>query len=89
MEKNKKPEWLCEFERVSGNAVYFLELYYNVAYPDKAVNLSDEEKQEYFDQYRKIPVFKTGGPEAAEAYIQYHKKINELKEQGHKDWEIF
>ncbi|WP_172914030.1 hypothetical protein [Capnocytophaga canis] len=77
------PEWEKEFKRVSKNIIYFIELYYNKAHPDKAVKLTDEQKQRYFDKYRGVPLVQD-----FEKYLEYTERIKELKEKGYKDWEI-
>lgn len=74
--------WEKEFRRVMNNPIYFLDLYYNKV-QEETVNLTDEEKQEYFDRYKGAPLFKT-----SDQFTNYHKRLDELRAQGYKDWEI-
>ena len=80
---NEMPEWEKEFRRVSNNTIYFLEVYYNQIHPEKAVELTDEQKQFFFDKYKGVPLVQD-----FEKYLKYTKQIKELKEKGYKDWEI-
>ena len=79
---NDIPEWETEFIRVSGNAIYFIEKYWNPTHPDKQINLSEEEKQSYFNKYKKIPLLEDS------EVLPYMKKLREAEAQGLKDWEI-
>ncbi|NMA74480.1 MAG: hypothetical protein GX963_10045 [Bacteroidales bacterium] len=90
MDKESKEykEFIRIFKRVQHNAVYFLEEYYNKVNPDKAIELTDEEKQSLFDEFRGVPLFKTGGVEAFEELDKYYKRLEKLKAKGYKDWEI-
>lgn len=72
------------FKRIQFNAVFFLENYYNVAHPNEQIILTDDEKQELFNQFRGIPF--VGGLDDIGAYMQ---RIDKLKEEGKRDWEIF
>ena len=49
---------------------------------DNPILLTDEEKQEIYDKYKGIPLIE-GSP------FEFSKKIQKLKEEGYKDWEIF
>ena len=51
---DKNKEWLKAFKRARFNAVYFVEEIWNKAYPDKAVELTEEEKQMFFDAFKAI-----------------------------------
>lgn len=76
-------EFIKIYKRANNNAVFFLENYYNIVHPDKKIELTDEEKQELYDEFKGIPYFddmSKVGP--------YQKRIDELKAQGYKDWEI-
>jgi len=54
---DEKPDWQKEYERIRGNAIYFIEAYYNKRHPKKKVILTDEEKQVVFNKYKKIPFY--------------------------------
>lgn len=82
MNTDLTPEWEKEFKRVQFNAVRFIEEYYNKLHPENPIILNDEEKQKIFNQYKGIPLI-DGSP------FEYSKKIEELKKQGYKDWEIY
>jgi hypothetical protein len=77
--------WQKEYERVSGNAVYFIEEYYNKLHPDKQIELTDEQRQQIFNCYKRIPLLNEGPISPFDVM----RKIDELKKQGYKDWEIF
>lgn len=81
---NEKPDWQKEYERIRGNAVYFIEQYYNRVNPDKKEEFTDEDKQEIFNEYKRIPFYND-----FDQMGRVEKKINKLREQGFKDWEIF
>lgn len=82
MKTNDKPEWEKEFKRIRTNPIYFIEKYYNSINKDNPIVLTDEEKQKFYDKYKGIPLI-DGSP------FEYLNKIEELKKQGYKDWEIF
>ncbi len=84
MSNTDMPEWEKEFKRAKNNAIYFLEKYYNVSNPDKKVTLTDEEKQNFFDKYKGVPLMSD-----FKSVIKYTKRIEELREKGYKDWEMF
>ena len=77
---DKNAEWLKEFKRARFNAVYFIEEIWNKLYPDKAVALSDEEKQMFYRMFRAVPV--------VDDIAAYTDRIEKLRSQGYKDWEI-
>lgn len=79
-----KDNWLKEFERVRGNAIYFLETYWNKLHPDEAVALTDEEKQRAYDKYKFVPLLDSSADLRA-----YEKMRKEARENGVKDWEAF
>jgi len=86
--ESEKLEWLKDYQRVKSNPVFFIEKYYNSVHPDKEVILTDNEKQIIYDKYRSnmVPLLDDSSiPE----YFEYRKKIDDLKAQGYKDWEIF
>lgn len=75
------------YGRIKNNPIYFIELYYNIVHPDEKIELTDEEKQELFDQHRGIPFF--GADDNYNGLMKFHEKVKKLKEGGYKDWEIF
>ncbi|WP_018676225.1 hypothetical protein [Riemerella columbina] len=81
--KKQLPEWEKEFNRVKNNSIYFLELYYNQLHPDKKVELTKEEKQNFFDKYKGVPFF-----EDMDKWAAYSKEIKRLKDEGYEDREI-
>lgn len=87
MEANKL-EWLKDYQRIQRNPIFFIEEYYNKLHPDNAINLTDEEKELVYDKYRinMVPLLDDTN---FCAYQEHLKKIEELREQGHKDWEMF
>lgn len=76
-------DWSRVFDRVKCNSVMFVELFWNVAYPDKRVELTDKQKQRYFDKYRGVPLFN----DARDAF-EHSKWVDEMKAKGYKDWEL-
>lgn len=80
---NKNKEWLKAFKRARFNAVYFVEEIWNKAYPDKAVELTEEEKQMFFDAFKAIYMIDGAN------FKEYFERLDTLKAQGYKDWEIF
>jgi len=81
--KDKNAEWLAEFKKARHNAIYFVENVWNVAYPDKAVELTEEEKEYFYKQFRGVPLLNTVN------ISEYHDNIEKLRSQGYKDWEIW
>lgn len=80
---DKNKEWLKAFKRARFNAVYFVEEIWNKAYPDKAVELTEEEKQMFFDAFKAIYMIDGAN------FKEYFERLGTLKAQGYKDWEIF
>ena len=80
---DKNKEWLKAFKRARFNAVYFVEEIWNKAYPDKAVELTEEEKQMFFDAFKAIYMIDGAN------FKEYFDRLDNLKAQGYKDWEIF
>ncbi|MFC2610531.1 MAG: hypothetical protein ACFNYA_03375 [Capnocytophaga granulosa] len=83
--ENKKlvkqaPQWEIEFSHVRRNAVYFIEEYWNKLHPDAPLSLTDEEKQRIYNKYRMAPLVND--------ISAYMKRIDDLRAQGYKDWEI-
>ena len=76
-------KFIKEFERIKTNPIYFIDNYYNLV-SDEKLELSDDQKQALFDKYRKISIFKMDD----NSYLDYEKRMAELKTQGYKDWEI-
>lgn len=85
MEENKrlKDNWEEEFKLVRRNPIYFIKLYWNKLYPDEKIELSDEEKQKFYNKYRMAPLLDERN------LREYCDKIDELKAKGVKDWEAF
>ncbi|MFW0736436.1 hypothetical protein [Flavobacterium sp. T12S277] len=75
-------DFIKEFSRLRCNPIYFIEKYYNVINQSK-LELTEEQKQKLFDKYKMIPLF-----EDFESINKYNDRIDELKKQGYKDWEI-
>jgi len=87
MESNKT-DWIKDYERIKRNPIFFIEEYYNQLHPDNEICLTDVEKQHFYNKYRvnMIPMldeidFKAVG--------EYEKRIEDLRKQGYKNWEIF
>lgn len=81
---SNKEDFIKELSRIKGNPIYFLETYYNIINKDNELNLTDEEKQQVYDKFKMIPLF-----ENTDDAFSYTEKIDELKKQGVKDWEMF
>jgi len=47
------------------------------------VELTDEQKQKFFDEYKGIPVFR-----ANQSPFEYKKWRDKMRAEGHKDWEF-
>lgn len=82
-EKRLKDNWKDEFELVRRNPIYFIELYWNKLYPDEKVELTDEEKQKFYDKYRMAPLLRD------DQLLEYLQRRKELRDKGVKDWEAF
>lgn len=82
-EKRLKDNWEEEFKLICKNPIYFIELYWNKLYPDEKIELSDEEKQKFYDKYRIPPLL---NDDKVREYFQCRK---ELRDKGVKDWEAF
>lgn len=78
--EDKNAEWLKEFKRARFNAVYFVEEIWNKLHPDKAVELSDDEKQAFYKMFRAVPI--------VDDLVAYTDRLEKLRAQGYKDWEI-
>lgn len=78
-----KENWEQIYEIVSRNPIVFIEHFWNIAYPDQEINLNDNEKQEYFDKYKGIPLI------SMDKFSDYLKHHEERKDRNIKDWEIF
>lgn len=76
-------DFIKEFKRLKNNPIYFLEKYYNEVNKTK-LELTDEQKQVLFDNYKGIPLFNDG-----DSISKYYEYKESLKKQGFKDWEIF
>ena len=82
-DKKTIDRWEKEFELVRANPIYFIELFWNKLYPDEKMELTDEEKQKFYDKYRMVPLLKDND------IIGYFDRIKEYREKGVKDWEAF
>ena len=79
-EEKELEEFVKEYRRVRGNAVFFLENYWNRLHPDTPIILTDDEKQQLYSKYRMVPLVND---------ITAHlKRLEELRAKGYKDWEI-
>lgn len=78
--------WENEYRRIKGNPIYFIEMYYNKVHLENPVDLTDDEKQQFFNQYRKglIPLI-----DDWEKHKKWEQELEELRKKGYKDWEIF
>jgi hypothetical protein len=76
-------DWEREFKRISHNPIYFIEHYWNKLHPENKPELTQEEKQSLYNEYRGLPYFSTWNK-----MERYQKKVDELKKQGYEDWEI-
>ena len=76
-------QFIKDYKRAQNNAVYFLEMYWNKQNPDAPLELTNEEKQELFDEYRGIPLVNDFG-----TYMKNEERIKKLKDEGYQDWEI-
>ena len=85
MEENKrlKDNWEEEFKLIRRNPIYFIELYWNKLYPDEKIELSDEEKQKFYDKYKGAPLLDEKN------FRKYFEWRDEQKSKGVKDWEGF
>lgn len=81
--KEKNDEWLAEFNKIRHNAVYYVENVWNVAHSDKAVQLTEKEKEFFYKQFRKIPLLDDSN------WSAYHDRLDRLRAEGYKDWEIW
>jgi hypothetical protein len=86
--ESKNLNWLEDYRRIKRNPVFFIEEYYNQLHSDGKVCLTDEEKQIIYDKHRvnMVPLLDEID---IRLYNDYRKKIDDLKKQGYKDWEIF
>lgn len=78
-----KDNWEEEFKLIRRNPIYFIELYWNKLYPNEKVELSDEEKQKFYDIYKGVPLLDESN------FVEFLEKRDELKAKGVKDWEAF
>ena len=79
---NEISEFEKEFRRLRFNPIYFYEYYWKEKHPDEP-ELTREQKQKLYDEYRGTPFFQDFG----EA-IKHQERIKELKAQAYEDWEI-
>lgn len=80
-----KRAFLRELKRVQSNAIYFLDEYWNKMHPDQKLTLTDDEKQQIFDNNKCwIPHF----PDP-HAFHKHMEAYDAAKAQGLKDWEIY
>lgn len=82
-EKRLKDNWEEEFKLVKRNPIYFIELYWNKLYPNEKVELSDEDKQKFYNRYKGVPMLDGSNLRA------HFDRIDKLKAEGVKDWEAF
>ena len=76
-------DWEKIFKKVRHNPIFFIDFFWNVAYPEKAVELTENQKQKYFDKHKGAPFFN----DINDAF-EYSKWTAEMKAKGYKDWEI-
>ena len=82
-QKRIKDNWEEEFNIIRRNPIYFIEQYWNKMYPNERIELSDEEKQKFYDTYKMIPLLSENN------FHEYIMEYDKLKAQGLKDWEVF
>ncbi|WP_099465137.1 hypothetical protein [Parabacteroides provencensis] len=82
-EKRLKDNWEEEFNLIRRNPIYFIDLYWNKLFPDEMIELSDEEKQKFYNKYRIAPLLNDNN------IHEYFKQAKELRDKGVKDWEAF
>ncbi len=82
-EKRLKDNWEEEFNLIRRNPIYFIDLYWNKLFPDEMIELSDEEKQKFYNKYRIAPLLNDNN------IREYFKQAKELRDKGVKDWEAF
>jgi hypothetical protein len=79
-EKRLKDNWEEEFNLIRRNPIYFIDLYWNKLFPDEMIELSDEEKQKFYNKYRIAPLLNDNN------IREYFKQAKELRDKGVKDW---
>ena len=77
-------DWERVFHRARCNPVMFVEFFWNVAYPDKKVELTDAQKQTVFNKYKRIPFF-----EEDQSIQGHYDWIDQMRAKGYKDWEFW
>lgn len=82
-EKRLNDNWEKEYKLICRNSIYFIEMYWNKLHPDEAVELSDEEKQKFYDKYKGVPLLDDSN------IREYFAKREEIRAKGIKDWEAF
>lgn len=82
--KKETHDWEKEFKRLRFNPIYFIEQYYNKMHPESKVELSKEEKQRLFNEYKGTPHFNSW-----DKMMDYQNEVDKLKAEGYEDWEIF
>lgn len=79
-ETTELEQFIKEYQRVRGNAVFFLENYWNKLHPDNPITLTDDEKQQLYNKYRMVPLVND--------LTAHTRRLEELRSKGYKDWEI-
>ena len=79
-EEKELEQFIAEYTRARGNAVFFLESYWNKLHPDSPIILSDDDKQLLYDKFRMVPL--------VEDIHAHMERLKELRAKGYKDWEI-
>ncbi len=79
-EKTELDEFLKEYARIRRNAVFFVENYWNKLHPDNPIILTEEEKQQLYNEFRMVPLVHN--------VAAYTRRLEELRAKGYKDWEI-
>ena len=75
----------ADLDRIYRNPIFFLDEYWNKLHPEMRLDLTDEEKEEVFRKCRgAIPFFKDGA-----VMHEFVEKVEEMRKDGKKDWEIF
>lgn len=72
---NKDSDWEDEFKKIRNSPIYFIENYFNVIHKI-SINLSNEEKQMYFEKYKD---FSCLGDAIKEITKHYDRKTEGLK----------
>lgn len=75
--------FLRDLHKIHANPIFFLERYWNKLHPEMKLDLTDEEKQEIYDNCKcAVPLV------PIDQLHKFMKARDEAKKKGLKDWEI-